>query len=98
MKKSQYYISVWNFDEMKVKYNLVNGYIDNEVGYEKTVDGWIATDLESGMKIIHGRTRKEAVAKVLELQERIEKKKKEPKILEYIAGLNEFKANLQREE
>lgn len=69
MTKKKFIIMTRNFsdDEMPWETVYVNGYVDNQnkIGYYKDEREWISTDLDTGLRIISGRTRKECEEKTM---------------------------------
>lgn len=69
MTKKKFMIMNRNFSDDETPWEIVyvNGYVDNQnkIGYHKDRE-WISIDLDTGLKIISGRTRKECEEKTME--------------------------------
>ena len=79
MKKTKFYISVFDREQMKPVAKPVNGYFEYYAGLplgfhkdDKKPSVWTVTELSSGIKITEGYTRTEALENVKPLLDKVE--------------------------
>ena len=88
MKKGKYEILCKNKKGTpKFVIRVIEGYIDAEKGFgvsNESLKEWVSTDLESGMIIAHGKSKKECIINTEKSLDTIKKKKEEESVIKII--------------